>query len=323
MFKLFKKIIAFSCLSISLFVLIHLCVERIIINNTTYNTFKYTQNPTYFVAGNSRPHNAFNDSLITGLVNLAEIAESYFFIFLKLKTLIKHNKKLKIVFLEFDNNQITEKMNTFIYGDTYLSSKVPIFSPFMTFDEKWQLFNWNNHGFSNAYLLANRLNLIKVLSNKGNVINDFGWYFPNPYKRLDSLIRYAPLVNERNTFKKNENRISTLNLFYLRKCIEICRNNSVRIVLIRSPLHAKSPMLGNDSSYNNILHTSFKDVEYIDFKNFIVPDSCYADFTHFNFYAADIFSKWFDHQLKSGLMSSNNMQQFVDSGMINNNIQYK
>jgi hypothetical protein len=323
MFELLKKIIAISFLSILLFALIHLCVERIIINNTTYNTFKYKQNPTYFVAGNSRPHNAFNDSIITGMVNITEVAESYFFIYLKLKTLIKHNKKLEVVFLEFDNNQITEKMNTSTYGDTFLSVKVPIFSPFMTFDEKWQLYNWNNDGFGNAYLLANRLNLIKVIRNKVNVINDFGWYFPSPHKRLDSLIRHAPLINERNTFKKNENRISSLNLIYLRKCIEICRNNNVRIILIRSPLHEKSPMLGNDSTYNNILHTSFKDVEYIDFKNYIVPDSCYADFTHFNFYGADIFSKWFDLQLKSGLMRSNNMQHFVDSGIINSNIQFK
>jgi hypothetical protein len=323
MIKLFKNAIAFICLFCTLFVLTNLCIENNILNNSKFTSFKYKQNPTYLVLGNSRPHNALNDSIITGLVNISEVAESYYYSFLKLKTLIEHNKKLKIVFLEYDNNQILASSDDHIYGKKYLFQNLPIFSPFMTFGDKFQLFNLNSNDYIHAYSLAFRLNIINVVFNKTNLIDQFGGFFPNSGKRLDSLIKYAPFVNERKDYKKNEFNVASLNLIYLRKCIEICRNNNVRIVLIRSPIHVNAPMLGNDSSYNNILHTSFKDVDYIDFKNFIVPDSCYADFTHFNYYGADIFSKWFDQQLKSGLMSNKNLQQFVDSGINNNNNKFQ
>lgn len=319
----FKKIIYFIICFLALFIFINICIENVIKSRIDFTKFKFKQNPKYIVAGNSRPSNAFNDFIIDDVVNIANLGEPYYFTFIKLRNIIKVNKKLSVIFLEFDNSQIREQMDQNMYSSSYLSKVLPLYLPFLTLEEKWQIFNWNKDGFEQAFLVSYRENFLKAILNKSDLINEYGGHLPTTNRRLDTLISHVPIKLQFEDYKRDQNKTSSLNLYYLKKCIDECRNNNVRVILMRTPLHAKAPLLGNDSTYVKLLHSNFNNIEFVDFKNFKVPDSCFADFIHFNYKGGIIFSKWFNIQLKSGLLHKKNMQLSIDSEIVINNNLYK
>jgi hypothetical protein len=319
MHKILKTVLFFILIFISIFFGINFIIEKIISQNTKFDRVK---NPSYLVLGHSHPHYAFNESLISGMLNMAEAGETYIYTYIKLKQILTYNKSIKFVLIDFSNNQISKKIENLIYGDTILTRNVRYYSSFMSLEEKFNLFKLNNKGFINAYFVGNRLNFLDVLYFKFDKTKDFGGYFPNPHKNLDSILKFGSIQTELKEVRKNENSISEINISYLEKCIQFCKSKNVKVILVRTPIYKNAPMLGNERVFQNYLHKKFGDIEFIDFKNYLLPISNYGDLTHLNYIGADKFSTWFDGLINVGLLESNNKQKLVDSAIATNEIQY-
>ena len=55
--------------------------------------------------------------------------------------------------------------------------------------------------------------------------------------------------------------------------------------------------------------------EFLDFKEYPLTNSEFADLVHLNYNGAKIFSIWFNELLEKGILTKENKQQIIDTGM--------
>ena len=89
------------------------------------------------------------------------------------------------------------------------------------------------------------------------------------------------------------------------------------VYLIRSPLHPKYEGYGNEFKFKELLNGEFKDVEFLDFANYLVPNNEFGDLEHLNFVGAKKYSLFFNRLMKEGLLQKNNKQRFIDEQIAN------
>lgn len=117
-----------------------------------------------------------------------------------------------------------------------------------------------------------------------------------------------------NTISKN-NSLSKTNIRYLRKIIDFCQTNKVKIFLIRSPQHPLYGDLRNELVYQNVLKKSFNDVDLLDFNNMKFPNSHYLDLHHLNYKGATKFSLMLNNLTQNGLLESDNKQAIINQAI--------
>ena len=264
--------------------------------------------------GHSHPECAFNDSLILGLSNFGFSAESYYYTYLKTRKIIANNKQIKVVFIEFTNNQINEGMYYWTWGDMYLSKFFPSYLPLMDFSDLDFLWKKNWKGIITCppklYMRNITYNILAALKLKNiETDNRFGGYTYLVRDKTDSLINISL-----DTIKeKSPSKISETNILYLSKTIEFCLSHNVKVYLIRSPQHPKYPEVRNEQQFKEILFSKFLKIEFLDFKDFPLQNYEFADLEHLNYKGARVFSIFFNNLLDLNLLNKNNKQDFIDN----------
>jgi hypothetical protein len=308
--KFAASIVIFIILTVILFFASNYAMEKTISNSSVFNL---KNKPSYLFIGHSHTAHAYNDSLIENSLNFSSLAEPYLYEYFKLKYITKKNKSIKYVFIEVSNNQTIKYSDSWITDKSYISLHYPKKSSIMSFSEKYDLYKLNKEGFYDAFIINYQTNLLNIAQNKPITKTYFGGYYPSSLKKVDSILQYTNVDSSLLAEQKKEYEISTLNLNYLKKCITYCENNGIKIFFIRTPVHRKSPEIGNEKAFKNHLSTLSQNVEFLDFNNFIIPNDHYRDLTHLNTKGATVYSKWFNNLLNHGLTSSVNKQEFIDS----------
>ena len=288
--------------------LVLLFVSVLTVSERKMATFKFTDNSEYIVVGHSHPECAFNDTIISNFKNLAASGESYYYTYNKIKNVIKDNPSIRVVFIEFTNNQINLNMNQWIWGDKYMSHRYPTYSSFMDLEDNLLLLANNPSGYLNSVSVSIKKKLGRILDNDLDFTNKIGGYLYLNRNKTDSLIKQAKFEAETKATV-----VSVHSLIYLDKIIDYCANNDKRVILIRSPLHISYKGYLNESIYKDILNTRYANIEYIDFSDSHLLDSQFGDLEHLNFKGATIFSKKINFLLKNGLLNKLHKQKFVDS----------
>lgn len=307
------KLLFFICIFI-IFILIGTFIGNNLLKNNS--CFKVSEKTKYIVLGHSHPACAFNDSLINNFSNFCELGESYFYTYLKTRIIIANNKQIKTVFIEFTNNQLmNEKDTVWTWGEIHLQHEFRSFFRFMDYSDFKLLWIKNYKGvfknLPNALMINIGHNLLTALGLEKNIKrnNDFGGFYYLTRDETDSL------CNLTNNNLKEENincEIAENNISYLAKTIEYCKQNSVQVLLIRSPLHAKYTCSCNDNKFKETLSHKLKNIEFLDFKDFPLQNHEFGDFEHLNHKGAEIFSKFFNRLLDFDLLKKENKQEFIN-----------
>lgn len=301
-----KHTIIFLAISIGLLLLLDF---SICIIDEKYANFKLAAKPKYVVLGHSHPECAFNDSLITDFRNLCQSGESYFYTYFKLKQILKQNPSIKVVFVEFTNNQIDEKMDNWIWSNKHMSNRYPIYSSFMRISDKFVLLGHNPFGYINSFSLSVRRKLDRIFKNNFDYSNKIGGYL---YLKRDKTASQIKNIID-NKMEEYQGSISEYNLSYLTSIITYCRKTDKTILLIRSPQHEKYLGYRNESDYQEILKKRYGNVEYIDFSKFPLSNSEFGDLAHLNYKGAKVFSEWFEYLLNQGLSTIQYKQPYIDN----------
>jgi hypothetical protein len=307
------------------FILALLGMILIVENITNYivaenSNFKLDSNPKYIVTGHSHPQCAFNDSLIVDFQNISQSGESYFYTYFKTKQIIEQNASIKVVFIEYTNNQINARMDDWIWGNTYMSSRYPKYAPYMSLADKRLLFFKNHSGYLNSYSFSVKNNLERIFKKDYSYSKLDGGYVSVIRDKTDSLVANK-VYNER----KSITNLSETNLFYLSLLIEFCNQKGVDIILIRSPQHEAYEGYFNELKYKEILKKKYSNFDYIDFSNFPVTNSEFGDLEHLNYKGAKVFSEFFAKLLDEGLLEEKEKGEFVQQKIkaLTNNNSYK
>ena len=274
--------------------------------------FKCRENARCIVLGNSHPEQAYNDSLIDDFQNLSQAAETYFYTFIKAKKIFEQNNQIETVFIEFSNTDLLQDWNKWIWGSSILGWRYPLYSPFMSLEEKKFLALKNFSGLNNCLALSLKDNVSRILHHDINYSGQIGAFVYNTREKVDSFLTQVDIRREFTKREKEQDQVSVENIAYLEKLIQFLTAHKKKVFLIRSPLHRSYPGLGNQAEYEKILHDRFAGIEYLDFKAFPLQNADFVDLEHLNFKGARKFSLWFNQLLKEGLLEKDNKQQFIE-----------
>ncbi|BAO77473.1 hypothetical protein [Winogradskyella sp. PG-2] len=303
-----KKIIAFLALAIIALVAIVLSSNYIVKSKSTFNIDKDITN---LFIGHSHSVCSVNDSIFKNSINLSASGEAYFYNYQKLKLVLDANKQIETLFIEFANNQVDSVMDDWTWGYEKMSYYLPFYSPFMESDDFNLLLDHNSTDLFASYSIATRKHLYRILSGDYDLVNDVGSFEPSMLSKVDELIAKKDF---NPTLSKNLS-LSKTNLSYLRKMIDLCKANNIKVFLIRSPQHPLYADLKNESVYKDVLKTQFNDVELFDFDAMEFPNSHYLDLHHLNYNGANEFSTLFNNLLENNLLNSPRKQRIIDSSI--------
>ena len=267
---------------------------KIAVNQLSSFTTK-KDNIKYLIAGHSIPECAYNDLYIDNSFNIANSGESYFYTYLKLKYIFSKKNDFNTVFIEFTNNLVSKEMDNWIWGKKNMEHKFPKYFAFTSIDDLVLLLINNPKNFLNTLSLTLKHNLKTIIIGNLSLIDDFGGYL-----ELDKTIDINKINTEALTEKDNSN-YSKYNIEYLKKIIELCHVNGIKIILIRSPLHEAYRANISDSLMLSIKEQEFSDLYFIDFADIELEDTDFADLKHLNKNGAEKISKHFNSYLHNKL----------------------
>ncbi|ASU34764.1 hypothetical protein MuYL_2877 [Mucilaginibacter xinganensis] len=285
-----------------------ICGPYFLINKNS--SFKIDKKSKIVLFGHSHPECAFNDSVIADFKNLSQSAEPYFYTYQKVKQVLSQNPQIETVLIEYSNNQIDEKMNEWTWGYKYMSNMLPQYFPFIDKPDLMLLAKNNSKDFLNCLSIATKHDLYHVLTFNYNYTSKLGGYL-----HLQEVQKHEikPMTT---SAEKASSNYSAVNIIYLQKTIAFCKQMHKRVFLVRSPQHKQYEYLKNEKDYLAIKQHKFSDTELLDFNDFPLEDSEYADFGHLNYKGALKFSKWFNLKLLSGLLSYKNKQNIINESLI-------
>ena len=307
--KKFIKNVGLFSLSTLLFLIIIFFISKKIIQENT--NFYISPKIDKIIIGDSHSECALNDKLINNGLNISNSGTCYFYNYYTLKPLIDNNKNIKYVFIDFTNNQIDSIMEDWIWGDKYLPFKFEKIGNYIDRDGLKLLFKKNKIGLLKSYLQLLKSQLTIILTFQYHFLFNCGKYI----KLVRSNVKHLLNNNNIDTAKITNYYIPTINILYLEKMIQICKEKNIKVFLIRNPLHIKYRGFKNELIYQKILQTRFKNIDFLDFKNFRILDSEFGDLEHLNYIGATKFSVFFDKLIKDGLLNKKNKQEFINSNL--------
>ena len=295
-----KKYILKTIAFLGILLLLLFGFESVTAQLILFNTdFKLKNNAEYLVLGHSHPEQAFNDSLISNLVNLAESGKSYFYTYYKSKEFIKNNPSLKTVFIEFTNNSIDPKMDIWTWDCNYMEYRVEKFSPLIDKKGALKLLLKNPKCVVNSmpFILNERFN--QCVNNNLIFSKNIGGYKVADANNKSEIMNRDVRMKELDEYDKYSSSFSSINISYLQKLINFSQQQGKNVVLIRTPQRNDYEYWDNELLFQKIRQKYFGHIAFLDLTQFKLEDHEYLDPAHLNYEGATRFSKWFDKMLKT------------------------
>ena len=243
-------------------------------------------------AGNSTVECSVDDNLVAGSVNIAQSGEAYLYSYAKIKALCKVNKQIKTVFLGFSyGDLLIEKEESWLYSDEFIIEKIQYYNYLLDAPEKRFLMKNNPKAYLKGLVKSVFNNLISVLKSyakesSGSKLTNFGGY---KFLVRDKLgADPGEDVGNQAAIQKSYQQEK-----YVKMISELCRENSIRLVLFNTPKHR--------SYYENVgeeilqiwwdTRIYLERDSLVDLSTYALPDSCFGDFSHLNYRGAEEFSR--------------------------------
>ena len=202
-------------------------------------------------------------------------------------------------------------MDDWTWGYEKMSFYLQFYSPFMKSEDFNLLLEHNSTDLLSSYSIATRKHLYRILRDDYDLIDEIGGYTDSKLSKVDELIAN----NNFNSSISASHSLSETNISYLRKMIKFCRENNIKVFLIRSPQHPLYADLSNETVYQNVLKMQFNDIELLDFDAMTFPNSYYLDLHHLNYKGANQFTALFNNLIKNNLLNSTNKQSIIDESI--------
>ncbi len=290
------KTIVIAIITASFILLLFSSVIKI---NKVNADFTLNKSDTLLMIGHSHSACAVNDAMIDHLCNVSHHGEAYFWMYPKMKQIIKQNPQIKVVFIEFSNNQIEESKNYWIWGDDFISRRLWIYYPFLEYDDISILYANNKSGFIQSISKTFRRNLTRL------ALFDFKYSsIIGHYSKVKRKIPKEEIVKpEEQVELQKEYKISDTNITYLEKTIALCNENDIKVYLVRMPQHKYYTGRNNEEIFQKIVHEKFANTAFLDFNDYPLADNEFGDLEHLNYLGAEKFSTYFNSFITNRLSS--------------------
>jgi hypothetical protein len=263
-----KKFIL-SCIllsAIGLIVAIGLLVPQYIMAKKY--VWEIPENKITLFMGASHIECCIDDSYLENAINLANASERYPFTYLKLQKILSDKTKIVHIVLQCAPTDLSQAADKKIFSvDNEMVSYIPLYYPYFQ-EEEWT--EYGDYKSDIIQILLSKFYKNWALSAK-KYFSQYGGYheyggvfdpYKTKYERLDSI-----------------NFGNEVNLSYLRKIVDVCKSNNIRLTLLYCPMY--NPELYYDQDYYyNVLKTKFGDVEFLDYSHLELPNEFRRDAHH-------------------------------------------
>jgi hypothetical protein len=312
-----KKFII-DLLKFSLCLTVFISIISIINNKFTYSDdyFKLPKNKKFIIVGDSHVEFGFDDSK-NNFVNLGQSSELYLYTYHKVKKVLENNKQIKAVFIDFCNSQISKDQDAFLWSnESYLTSRYPIYSPLLEFEDYKLIWLNNPKGLINAHFKSLFKGGLQVVINSNITKNNFMGGHQNLTNVLtDSILKLR--LKDENSILHKKFQLSNLNIANLERTVKVCEAHHVKVFFVRCPVHPKWDCLSHEESFNKLRQSRFSNIDFLDFKNFPVNNDEFADLEHLNYKGSIKFSSFFNRLVDEKLLEKFNKQIFIDKELSN------
>lgn len=254
--------------------------------------FNYTLSPNVntLILGDSHTLCSVDDHILKNSINLSESADTYFFSYIKLREINKHNPEIKNLILGFASHNLSSSQDEWLRSKSINAKKIRFY---------FFLFNYNdiqNYTEINPfYILSNSFNIIKTnighlnrIKNKTN-IQGFGI---GTHLKLNNTVNSENLKPNPNT-KSNSENITKIDLQYLKLIKDYCKENNINLILLNTPvlpLDSKE-FSEQDKKLQVFVNQKLNGTTYWDFSKNFNEAKYFADNSHMNQKGAIEFSK--------------------------------
>lgn len=264
------------------------------------NGYQPEKNVSICFIGDSHIQKAIDDKLVPNSKNHGLSAEQYLNSYYKIKLLLRNKQQLKKIYLGFSYHNLSAYSDEFTIGEktAFVGSKYFFLLP------KKEQFNMLKSVEENRNTLLK--NLVKELINtnlhKTEKLDFIGFY----QNKFDKSSANLKSINKRirQQYYKNDKVIpfSEHNLLYLKKIIELCKENNVELVIINSPLH---PVYKSKIPKEYIdFYTDFckeNKLKVLDFSDMKLSEDCYIfDGDHVSLKGSKVLTNHFIEVTRSG-----------------------
>ncbi|MEZ4937862.1 MAG: hypothetical protein R2799_09770 [Crocinitomicaceae bacterium] len=226
-------------------------------------------------------------------MNLAQSGEVYFYSYLKLKKLLDENPNIKRVLLEFSNNQISLESESGLWSYKYLNYRYPKYSNLIGVRGNLEILFYGEGSYLSLLSLSIQ-EQFKFLESDKPAFDFFDW---GGYLKLDQKLH---IQRKWESWKSQLYLIPSsrsINDFF--RILDFCLENNIEIIVFRSPQHRTYPGRINEQLFQYYIEElRIRNINFLDFANLDIPDSCFADSGHLNEYGASIFTNELKEQIQ-------------------------
>jgi hypothetical protein len=247
-------------------------------------------NTKSLIMGDSHTMWAISDADIDGLQNISWNAESYIFTYAKLRYILNKEHKITEIFLGFSYHNLSGFYDPYIYGEKmeyilYRYIGVLNFKEFIEISAN-SLFR---------FMLSPRTlyGVSKFILTNDCVLFGTGAY--KPMKETFNLVQMEKRIQEQYYNKTEVIGISEINIRYLHKIVDLCKEKNIKLTMLQTPMH-KSYIKEVPKIYIQYFDYFIQsnNLDLFDFQNLELPDSCFLpDADHVNYYGLKLTSQAF------------------------------
>ncbi len=255
--------------------------------------------------GNSKSECTFNDSLIANSLNLSQSGEALFYTYQKTKLLLRKKDAITTVFIQTSPFEFSKGCDKTIWDKKYLFEFLPRVISTLSMEDFIPIVKNNPSELAKVFFVAS------IMKNMhwcgfGNII--CGENFLGKYRWLDRDIKPKDIEKVKEVKSID---FAEYNVLYLKKTIALLEQNNIKVILVSAPLPARYISAASTNAFNKIREESFPTIPYLDFSNFPLNNTDYADASHVNYRGAKKFSLFFNKLLEKGLLNKKEMEAFV------------
>lgn len=285
------RFLAFSLIFISFVSILYVFSDLYLKNRMKY-FLGISNNITIVFAGDSNVECDINDHEIPNSINIAQSGEAYMYSYFKLKSMLKFNKQIKVVYLSFSFHTLDKETDQIrLFDDEVLIEKNKFYNYLLETPERELLFTKN----PKSYLLGIRdftvenLKTIGKSYSSGKMINFGGYKYLDRNKLQENIKINNSRPNVPFHFQRGEYQID-----YLNRISALCHQNNIKLILINTPKHKSytESIKPHIKFYKQIFKNVLEKDSLLDFSQMSFSDSCFADVSHLNYKGASIFSKF-------------------------------
>ena len=297
---------------ILIFILNFSYTNLVIKNKLQYRTnidyesqFKYNKDINYIIIGDSHAHQSINPKYLEESYNLGFSANSYIPNFYKLNNLIYNNHvKVKYLIIEIDPTSFSNGLNNTnaIREDLWYYSKIMDLN---------QL----------SILLKEKKIKLWILTKFPFIGNGKDFFFQKKSETYKGFLKYDKQFDDMNkTYISNirvnqlfppNSKMDELSIEYYKNILKLAQDNNISVILIKYPhtLEFNQQILSHNISLdeyynqiNKITKENIKEFYLLDYYNYSLDSTLFADSDHLNYKGAEAFTNILKEDLiKNGL----------------------